>query len=130
MVINENAIRVLTALYGAALKWDRIARRLDVDRASRNCPLCQVFGHACRLCPIKKDTGISACERTPYIHWLRSSTSVDGEYYLRRNDNPKSQEEAERMRDYIISLFPRIEDMEEWAEAYNTFHDKWCSPSI
>ncbi len=58
------------ALEGSIDKWEKVKEGTGLDKASNNCPLCQLFMmNACEGCPVKDATGVSHCDNTPYERW-------------------------------------------------------------
>lgn len=74
---------------------------------SYNCALCQMYEDDCTGCPVCEDTGKHSCDGTPYIEWAYVCSD-----HPKTADTPERKEVAEKMRDYLISLVPRVESGE------------------
>lgn len=68
--------RTRIALNGSIKKWERIVALEDGDKGSSNCPLCAEFfsprvdeEEYCERCPVRKKTGMSMCDGSPYAKW-------------------------------------------------------------
>lgn len=57
----------LKALKGSIRKWVKIVVGEEIDLATENCPLCEMFfDRDCEGCPVKEKTGRTSCDGTPY----------------------------------------------------------------
>lgn len=78
--------RTATALEGSIKKWEAIVATVATgeeaeEHGNEDCPLCQLYHPAStganwdkgcsRTCPIKKKTGHSYCNESPYENWDR-----------------------------------------------------------
>ena len=93
-------------------KWERIVDRLDVDRGSDNCVLCQKYyygsrykGIICDGCPISEFIGISECRYTPYVDWLHSQPISSSFIFQNTNDITQKAAEVELEFLKMIKLY-------------------------
>lgn len=69
------------AILGSIKKWENIAFSGGHDLGDKNCDLCKYSDHnsfGCRLCPIRRKTGLFGCQLTPYIAWYRHHVCKNG----------------------------------------------------
>jgi len=85
----------LKALKGSIAKWREIVRSTRAeDRATENCPLCEVFlnqeAGVCPGCPVSTKTRNALCLGTPYIAWV--SHTDTHKFYFNRHRKPGCKE--------------------------------------
>ena len=83
-------------------KWQDIVDGTGSDQAELNCALCEKFrihveyGQACNGCPVKKTTGKTYCEGSPYFHYADADDQEASDVKL--------AELAQAELDFLISL--------------------------
>ena len=106
--------RTLTALRGSIKKWEAIVEGNGAERGTYNCPLCKVFHKGdCKGCPVVIETGLLACDGTPYEDWahfidcyhLRTINKMPPEY------RTKARKLAQAELDFLRSLLPGKEKL-------------------
>jgi hypothetical protein len=67
--------KTLKALRGSIAKWQAIVDGTGEDHGPRNCPLCKLFyfDGDCDGCPVRENTGVGSCVRTPYTDYVDST---------------------------------------------------------
>ncbi len=84
---REELVTRLEALNQAVIKWSAIYHGVGVDKGRSDCALCQKYlnnRRVCADCPVRKKTGLPACDDTPYqewaIHFILDHWRGDGPY--------------------------------------------------
>ena len=98
----------LKALKGSIEKWENIVDGKDVDNATEDCPLCQLFwDEDCESCPVCKKTGRNECSNTPYVKWRLHHIEKHYGYTPLRNECPECKEIAIEELNFLKSLLPK-----------------------
>ena len=103
-------IKVLIALVGSILKWDRLARGVGAERGASDCPLCRLNqAISCSGCPVRDNTGKDHCHSTPY-YTARTALQLRKVMPTAANHKAAMAAAAEE-RDYLITLLPDADDI-------------------
>ena len=114
--MNDETLR---ALVGSILKWDAIALGCGINRASYNCPLCQLCN--CFECPVCMKTGLIDCDGTDYYDiakYIGKSTLPE----IIRDGYPTNEtcDRIEKFIEFMVKLLP--ENFNEKDISWDFFH--------
>jgi len=103
--------RTLKALKGSIRKWEEIVAGSGIDRATDNCPLCQLFivaNDTCSGCPVDS-AGHHGCFGSPYDRWCGHcmETRTEDGGIERRAVTDAAMEAARAELRFLKSLLPK-----------------------